>query len=152
MRPWMMVLAVVVSACAGTTPAGPIGQPMELRLYLPDSLRVNTAAAADSTFHRQIRVGPDSALVELTWTAFQHGTGRYLGTIAGRLLASAPYDSLTLRDVTELKNSGSRWVPVESAKIRVAWFKKRLFGRKSGATTFWFTAAGMNVVGLPESR
>ncbi len=152
MRPWMIVLPFVVSACAGTTPAGPIGQPMELRQYLPDSLRASTASGGDSTFHRQIRVGPDSALVELTWTAFQHGTGRYLGTIAGRLLANARYDSLTLRDVTELKNSGSRWVPVESAKIRVAWFKKRLFGRKSGATTFWFTAAGMNVVGLPESR
>ena len=148
----MTILGVVLTACSGRMEPGPIGQPLDLRQYLPDSLRTNSPAGADSTYQQQISLGPDSARVELAWTAFQHGSGRYLGTIAARLLAMAPYDSLKLVDPSDLRNSGSKFVPDESATIRIIWVKKGPLGMKRGATKFWFSASGKSLVGLPDSR
>jgi hypothetical protein len=90
--------------------------------------------------------------VELAWTAFQHGSGRYLGTITARLLAKAPYDSLKLGVPSDIRNSGSKFAPDEAATIRVVWFKKGPVGMKSGATKFGFSASGKSLSGLPDSR
>src|SRR5881394_2800371 len=87
----MVLLLLVLSACSSHTPAGPIGAPMDLRPYLPDSLRSAAPSAGDSTFRQVIRVGPDSAQVEVTWAAFHAGAGRYLSSFSGRLLSPAPY-------------------------------------------------------------
>jgi hypothetical protein len=152
MRACMAILGVALAACSGRMEPGPIGQPLDLRQYLPDSLRLGTPGVVDSTYRHQISVGPDSARVELSWTAFQHGSGRYLATIAARLLAEARYDSLKLVDPSDLQNSGSKWEADESAKVRVVWFKKGPLGVKSGAVKFWFSATGKRLFGLPDSR
>jgi len=133
-------------------PAGPIGPPVDLRKFLPDSLRASTAPGSDTTFHQQMRVGPDSAPVELTWTAYQHGSGHYLATISGRLLADAQYDSLALQDVSDLENRGSKSVVDEAARIRVAWWKKSGVGTTTGMKSFWFTASGKSLVGVSDTR
>lgn len=150
MRPHTALAFLALAACSGRTEPGPIGAPLELRQYLPDSLRTATSTTVDSTYRRLIRVGPDSARVELSWTAYEHGSGRFLGTIAGRLLDRAPYDSLALRDLSNLKNEGSKLVQVEGARMRVAWFKKGIFGHRTGAVNFWFNAGGRSIVGVPD--
>lgn len=152
MRAWMTILGVALAACSGRMEPGPIGQPLDLRQYLPDSLRASPPGSVDSTYRQQISLGPDSARVELAWTAFQHGSGRYLATVGARLLTQARYDSLKLVDPSDLQNSGSKWVADESAKVRVVWFKKGPLGVKSGAVRFWFSATGKSLSGLPDSR
>jgi hypothetical protein len=74
MRKWTFVFAVALAACSGKMPPGPTGRPMELRKYLPDSLKT-APFPPDSSYRQEIVVGPDSARVELTWTTFRHGTG-----------------------------------------------------------------------------
>ena len=149
MRSWTLVLATVLAACTGQTKAGPIGQPLELRQYLPDSLRSPTATIADSIFRQEIRVGPDTARVELTWTAFQHGPGRYLSEVSARLVAPVSYSGLTLGNVSQLRNSGTKFQSVESATVQVGWSKRSLFGRKTGAMAFSVDAGGGRTIGLP---
>ena len=151
MRGWILAFAVVVTACSGRREAGPIGRPLDMRQYLPDSLRSVVASGTDSTFRQEIPVGPDSARVEMTWTAFQHGSGRYLSTISARLVAPVQYDSLVLGNISELKNSGTKSEPFESAKAQVAWFKRGIFGRKAGVMNFGFDAAGRRTIG-PAGR
>ena len=111
MRRGALVTILAVTACSGSTNAGPIGAALDLRQYLPDSLRASASGTVDSTFRQVIRVGPDSAQVEVTWSAFQNGPGRYLASLSARLLAAAPYDSLSVRDLDELKNAGSKFIP-----------------------------------------
>lgn len=149
MRSWTLALAAVLAACTGRTEAGPIGQPLELRQYLPDSLRSPTATTADSIFRQEIRVGPDTARVELTWKTFQHGSGRYLSEISARLVAPVRYNGLTLGNVSELRNSGTKFQSVESATVQIGWSKRSISGRKTGATAFSFNAGGGRTIGLP---
>lgn len=145
MRSWTLVFAAALAACTGRTDAGPIGHPIELRRYLPDSLRSTTVAMPDSIFRRVIQVGPDSARVELVWTAFQHGSGRYLSGISARLMGPTTYDSLTLGSISRLRNAGSKFQMVESATVQVGWFRRSIAGLKDGATDFEFDAAGRSV-------
>jgi hypothetical protein len=151
MRGWIFVLAAAVAACSGRTEAGPIGQPLELRQYLPDSLRSTVASAADSTFRQEIPVGPDSARVEIVWNAFQHGAGRYLTSVSARLIAPAQYDSLRFGNISDLKNTGTKSGPIEGAKAQVAWFKRGTVGPRSGVMNVSFDAAGGRTVG-PAGR
>jgi len=145
MRPRITaVLGLALLACTARTDAGPIGQALDLRQYLPDSLRTN--AGDDSTFRKQMRLGSDSAPVEMTWTTFRHGSGQYLGTVTARLVAAARYDSLTVGEVSSLRNVGTKFVPTEGAKVRVSWFGRRFFRPVHGSTTFGFDAAGRHTI------
>jgi len=145
-----MILGLAISACSGTTGPGPIGSPVDLRRYLPDSLRSETAP--DSAYRQRISVGPDSAPVELSWTTFQHESGRYLTSVTGRLLAAAPYDSITLGTVSDLRNVGSKFQQVESGTIQVRWFKSAFMRHTSGTEGFTFDALGRGGLGgtLPQ--
>ena len=138
----LLVLALL--ACSGRTEAGPIGQPIDLRRYLPDSLRTSTGH--DSTFRQEVPIGPESAPVEVVWTTFQRDPGRYLATVSAQLRAPAPYDSITVGNVSSLRNVGSKFVPIEGGSVRVSWFGRRLFRRIQGSTTFGFDAAGRHTI------
>jgi hypothetical protein len=123
-----------------------------MRQYLPDSLKTTTNAAADSTYRQEMRVGPDSARVEMEWTAFQHGTSRLLARLSARLLAPVQYDSLKLGAISGLQNTGTKTNAVESANIQVAWFKRSPVGHKTGVMNFTFDAAGVRTVGPPADK
>ena len=151
MRKWSLAFAVVLAACSGELAPGPAGKPIELRQYLPDSLRTGPAEP-DSTYKHEIVVGPDSARVELTWNTFRHGTGLFLSNVSARLVQPVHYDSVTLYDVSDLKNIGSKVATIESAKVRIAWYKTRFFSHKSGATPFDFGANGKRVVYPPTGK
>lgn len=148
----IVLAAAALAACSGHTGAGPVGRAIDLRQYLPDTLRTNTSEAAESTFTQRIPVGPDNAPVELTWTSYRHGPGRYVGRIEARLMSAVPYDSLTLGGLSDLANIGSKWAPEASAKIRVGWFKRGLIGRRSGEVDFTFDAGGRRAIGAEETR
>jgi len=141
MRSWTtLALALALSGCSGRTDAGPLGGPVDVRRYLPDSLQ--TITAADSTFRRRIGVGPDSAQVEMTWTTFRHDSGHYLNSVSARLLEPVSYDSIRLGQVSDLRNAGSKFVPAEAAKIRMRWFKTSFLRHTSGEADFAFDAIG----------
>jgi hypothetical protein len=147
MRFWNVVLAVGLVGCSGHATAGDVGEPLDLRQFLPDSLRTATAGAHDSTFRQELRVGPASARVEVRWTSFQHGAGRYLGPITARLTESVPYDSLRLGHPSNLRNSGTKMAPVASARVQVEWFKTTYLRHRSGSTSFDFDASGTRTTG-----
>ncbi|HEX8946345.1 MAG TPA: hypothetical protein VF785_24620 [Gemmatimonadaceae bacterium] len=151
MRRLMIALGAALAACSSQMTPGRVGQTVDLRQYLPDTLRLSVQPA-DSTFRQEIPVGPNSAKVELTWTTFHHGSGRYLATISARLLEPTKYDSLNLGAVSALANVGSKFEPTESAQIGVAWFKKTLFVHQSGLTPFEFDAQGRRTAALPVAH
>jgi hypothetical protein len=142
--PTAALLGLTLLACSGRTEAGPVGQSIDLRRFLPDSLRTSTGG--DSTFRKEMPVGPEGAPVEMVWTTFQRDSGRYLASVAAQLQAPAPYDSLTMGEVSNLRNVGTKFVPVEGAKVRVSWFGRRLFRHIQGSTTFGFDAAGRHTI------
>jgi hypothetical protein len=146
------VAALVISAACSSRdiPAGPIGEAMDLRALLPTGLRDAARSTPDTTYSQRLSVGPDSAAVELVWTAFGVGTGRYLATLTARLIAPASYDSVRLGDVA-VENAGSKFDPVEAATIDLRWFKRSIGLRRSGATRFRFEAIGRRIVG-PQER
>jgi hypothetical protein len=139
-----LALAFALTACSGRTDAGPIGAPVELRRYLPEDLQPITSA--DSTFSRRIRIGPDSAQIEMTWTTFRHDSGHYLNDVTARLLEPVPYDSIRLGQVSDLRNAGSKFVPVEEARLRVRWFKTSFLRHTSGESDFQFDAVGRRLI------
>jgi hypothetical protein len=138
------LFGLALLACSGRTEAGPIGQPIDLRRFLPDSLRA--ATGPDSNFRQEVPIGPESAPVEIVWTTFPRDSGRYLATVAAQLRAPAPYDSITIGNVSSLRNVGTKFVPIEGGKVRVSWFGHRLFNRLQGSTTFGFDAAGRHTI------
>ena len=151
MRRRMLASAVLLIACSGELQPGPMGKPLDMREYLPDSLRSQAAVKPDTTFRAQIVVGPDSAQVEIEWAAFRLTSGRYLASVSARSLAPAKLDSLRLGAVSDLINVGSKTAPVESAKIEVRWFKHSLLRHRAGATIFGFDALGRRII-APAGR
>ena len=143
----MAAVFALFAACTGQAPAGAIGQPIDLKPYLPDSLRAPSAATPDSTYRQLIPVGPDSAQVEMAWSTFKHTTGRYVSSISAELKAPAKYDSLLLANVSSLKNSGTKEAPVEAGNVQVLWFRHTLLWHRSGAMNFGFDAAGRRTIG-----
>ena len=145
-----VVLGIVVAlltACTGQVAPGPIGRPLDMKQFLPDSLRPESAATPDSTFRQTIPVGPDSAQVEMVWKTFRHTTGRYVASISAELKGPAKFDSLLLANVSSLKNSGTKEAPVEAATVQVFWFRHTLLWHKAGAMNFGFDGAGGRTIG-----
>jgi hypothetical protein len=145
MRISALSLIAMLAGCSRMD-SGPIGPPLNLRQYLPDSLRSATVPAGDSTFRQQILLGPGNARVEVTWTAFRHGDGRYLSTVSASLIARASYDSITLGALSDLRNVGSKFQPIESATVKIGWFRKALLGQRAAVTDFQFGADGRHFV------
>jgi hypothetical protein len=143
---------LVLAACSKSVPAGPMGEPIELRQYLPESLRLRATEAADSSFRQLVAVGPDSAAVEVVWSSFAHDSGRYLATISARLVRPAPYDSLRLGAVVNLTNVGSRWKPIESGTTQILWYKGRSIFHRRGVIDFGFDAAGRRTLGPSHNQ
>ena len=138
-----VALTAIVAGCSGgQTQPGAIGQPLDLRQYLPDTLRGLMSNPLDTSFTRQIKVGPDSAPVEITWTAFTHGPSRYLGTVSSKLLRAVPYDSLRFGNPTNLSNDGTKDSINATATVRIDWFKRVPFSKQSGSASFKFNARG----------
>jgi len=151
MRRWTLALTVAVAACSGRTEAGAIGQTLDLRQYLPDSLRSIAPSASDSTYRQQFAVGPDSARVEIMWKAFARNSGRYLSAVSAKLLAPAQYDSVRYGNISGLRNSGTKTSPIESASLQVAWFKHTMLWHQAGVMNFSFDGAGSRTIG-PAGR
>lgn len=139
-----LAVAFALVACSGRTDPGPIGAPVELRQYLPADLQPITST--DSTFRWRISIGPDSAQVEMTWTTFRHDSGHYLNNVIAKLLLPVPYDSIRLGQVSDVRNAGSKFVPAESAKLRMRWFKTSFLRHSSGEADFEFDAIGRHSV------
>jgi hypothetical protein len=140
----VVAFALALTACSGRTDPGPIGAPVDLRHFLPESLQVITSP--DSTFRRPIRLGPDSAQLEMIWTTFRHDSGHYLNNVSAQLLAPVPYDSIRLGQTSDLRNAGTKFVPAEAAKIRLRWFKTSFLRHMSGEADFGFDAIGRHTV------
>ncbi|HSQ31274.1 MAG TPA: hypothetical protein VLN49_15545 [Gemmatimonadaceae bacterium] len=151
MRLWLIALAAGLAACSGELQPAPIGKELDLRQYLPDTLRT-PATPPDSTFHQEMPVGPDSARVEMTWTSFPRGSGQFLGSVSARLVSPVKYDSLNLGHISDLKNSGSKERPVASARVQVAWFKRTFLFHRSGVMNFSFDAGGSRSIGPAAAR
>lgn len=155
MRPFAIALAASLMAglagCSGELQPNAIGKELDVRQYLPDTLR-SPATPVDSTFHQEMPVGPDSARVEMTWTSFPRGPGRFLAGVSARLVSPVHYDSLSVGNISDLKNSGSKEKPVAAAKVQVAWFKHTLVFHRSGVMNFSFDAAGSRSIGPAASR
>jgi len=145
MRP-MLVLLMATIACSGKTDAGPIGAPIDMRPFLPESLRTVTAGLPDSAFTHVVKLGSDSAQVEATWKSVRHGPGRYLTEVHARLLSAAPYDSLSIGPVAELHNVGTKSEPVEAGTVRLNWFKESAADQKRGSINLEFDAVGRRLV------
>ena len=147
----MIVLAAGLAACSGQMTPGPVGKAVDLREYLPDTLRT-PEVPPDTTYRAEIVVGPDSAHVELAWAAFRRGPSRLLANVSARLIKPVRYDSITLGRVSELINVASKFEPVESARIEVGWYKKKLFVHRSGVTPFRFDANGRRTIWPPMGK
>jgi hypothetical protein len=140
-----LTFIAMLAGCNRMDP-GPIGKPLDLRQYLPDSLRSASARGDDSTFRHQIVLGPGNARIEMTWMSFRHGAGRYLSTVSARLGARASYDSITIGEPSELRNVGSKFRPIESATVRIGWFRRTVLGQRAGVTNFQFGADGRRFI------
>ena len=142
---WLTVVSVVLlAACSGTLPPGPMGQPLDMREYLPDTARSGTP---DSTFRAQLKLGPDSTSVEMEWATFRHTTGRYVSTLSGRTLTPSRLDSVRIGNVSSLQNMGTKTEPIESGTVQLLWFKHTLLWHSSGAKNFGFDALGRRTIG-----
>jgi hypothetical protein len=148
MRRWTFSLAVAVMACSGTKKPGPLGQPIDLRDYLPPELKTG-GVSVDTAYHQRLKVGPDSALIEVTWTPLQNGKARLLGEVKAELLEPVKYDSLRIGEIGNLINIGSKMEPVESAALKVRWFKTWFTRPRAGYTDFQFDAKGRRMI-TPE--
>ena len=147
----MIALAAGLAACSGELQSAPIGKELDLRQYLPDTLR-SAGTKVDSTYRQEMPVGPDSARVEMTWTTFPRDSGRFLSGVSARLVTPVKYDSLTLGNISDLKNAGTKTRPVASAKVQVGWFKRTFFIHRSGLMNFSFDASGSRSIGPAAAR
>ena len=131
------------TGCGGEVKPGPIGELIDLRAFLPDSLRTTSSSGRLVTPHHDtVMVGPDSVSVEIEWRSFEAGGGKYLLSAGARLLAPVKYDSMAFEKSGDPNNAGTHAVPIEAASFLVHWFKRDPGSARRGNVLLYLRADG----------
>ncbi len=124
----LMVMLALTACAGGTTPAGPLGKPIDLRPLLPTDVRprapTDTAYGKFDTAKTTIRVGNPAATVEVSWNYFKDGQRSYLSSVAFRVIESA--EGLTLSATTNNTPVyvGSNDRAIEALRVGISWSRQ----------------------------
>lgn len=139
----LMVAALVVfSGCARRIQPGRI-KASDMRQHLSaEVLKFETKPSFLKYYSQQIRVGPESALITITWSALDLAEGKYLRLITASLDAPVSYDLLDVSEPTKPVNIGTDVPKREMSSVTISWSKKHFLSQELGTSVFQFSADG----------
>lgn len=142
MRPALFALLVPLALAGTTTPAGPVGQPLDLRTALPEG--VAAQLPLEPTIHKKVvPIGKDGAgEAELTWGTATVGGGAYVTDVS--LAVTKPAEGYEVLDPVILPpvNRGTDEAPLASVGVVVGWRKESSCRSEMASVTFQVDGKG----------
>lgn len=133
-------LAGVLTACAGTTPAGALGSPIDLRSALPADVAKRAPAPGDAAIQSaqaRVKAGNPAATVQIAWKTFKDGSRAYVLNVAFSVIE--PAEGLELSATTEGAPIyvGTSDRSNQAVRVVITWSRRSVWGAQTG------TVAGM---------
>jgi hypothetical protein len=118
----LMIAIAVLFACASnaTTPAGPVGKPMDLRSRITKPEVAARAPTDDKATRREHEIDVHGVKAKVVWRTFDDG-GSYIVSAGWEVMT--PRKGVTLEPLGTLnpENAGSVESPVQAEIVRVRW-------------------------------
>ncbi len=138
-----LLLALFVTSCGGSTPAGPVGT-IDLRQHLPPSVAARASLETGEEFETQFEIGEPAARVVLRWATLRDGASQYILSV--ELEVVRPANGIRIVGPTALNptNEGRPGAVIESVPVQVEWIRRGISLRSSGTVTYRITASGQS--------
>lgn len=120
------------TGCSRTTPAGPYGEPIDLKPHLPPG--VSPPAESQTTLHRaRVEVGDPPAQVDVEWRTFVDGQDAYILSAAAAVYRPADGVHLNGIKVTDI----ARWPRrdgghAQGVTLEISWGRSTLRATSGG--------------------
>jgi hypothetical protein len=142
MRPPLLALLVPLALAGATTPAGPVGRPLDLRPALPED--VAAGLPIEPSLHKKVvPIGKDGAgEAELSWGTARVGEGAWVTDVS--LAVTRPAEGYEVLEPVVLPpvNRGTDAAPVASVGVVVGWRKESACRSEMSSVTFQIDGKG----------
>ncbi len=142
MRPFLLALLVPLALAGFTTPAGPVGAPVDLRSALPDAA-VAALPLEPATHKKAIPIGKDGAgEAEIVWSTAEVAGGAWVTDV--QLVVTRPAEGFEVLTPVVLPplNRGTEEAPVASVGVVVGWRKESSCRSEMASVTFQVDGKG----------
>jgi len=141
-----MLAVLSVAACGGsneTSPAGPVGKPIDLRSRITKPEVASRAPTDDQATKHQIELDVHGVKAKIVWRTFEDSGTKYILSAAWEVVT--PNKGITLEPLGAMnpENSGSMTAPVQSEIMRVRWHDNTHRSTRFGDVSVRIDAAGV---------
>lgn len=140
-----LALAVLlVAACGGsneTSPAGPVGPPIDLRSRLKADAASRAPADDQATKHEHA-LDVHGVQAKVVWRTFEDGGARYILSAGWEVVTPAKGTTLEPRGVMNPVNAGTVAAPVQAEIMRVRWHDNTSSSTRFGDVSVRIDATG----------
>jgi hypothetical protein len=145
MRTKLALAALIIAACGGrneTSPAGPIGAPIDLRSRITKPDVASRAPADDQATKHEHALDVHGVQAKVVWRTFEDSGTRYILSAGWEVVT--PRKGITLESLGVLnpENAGSVAAPVQSEIMRVRWHDTTSSSTQFGDLSVRIDAAG----------
>lgn len=145
MRTAMFALALTIGACGGkaTTPAGPVGKPLDFRSKLKPEL-VARAPSDEKATRREMPADINGVKAKLVWRTFEDGPNKYILSTQWEVVTPSPAITIEPIDTTGMMptNAGSPEAVNQRLTVRVRWQDHASSSTKLGESAYTIDASG----------
>jgi hypothetical protein len=145
MRTKLALMMLLVIACGGsneTSPAGPVGKPIDLRSRITRPDVASRAEADDKAPKHEHALDVHGVKAKLVWRTFEDSGTKYILSAGWEVVTPSKGITLESLGVMNPVNAGTEAAPVQSEILRVRWHDNTSSSTRFGDVSVRIDAAG----------
>jgi hypothetical protein len=145
MRTKLALAVLLVAACGGsneTSPAGPVGKPIDLRSRITRPEAAARAPADDQATKHEHALDVHGVKAKVVWRTFEDSGARYILSAGWEVVT--PSKGITLEPLGAMNpvNAGTAAAPVQAEIVRVRWHDNTSSSTRWGEMSVRIDATG----------
>jgi hypothetical protein len=145
MRTALALALLLLAACGGsneTSPAGPVGKPIDLRARITKPEIASRAPTDDKAEKHEHALDVHGVAAKVVWRTFEDSGAKYILSAGWEVVT--PSKGITLEPLGAMnpENAGTEAAPVQAEILRVRWHDNTSSSTKLGDMSVRITAAG----------
>jgi hypothetical protein len=145
MRTDLALAVLFVAACGGsneTSPAGPVGKPIDLRSRITRPEAASRAPTDEQTTKHEHEVEVHGVQAKVVWRTFEDSGTKYILSAGWEVVTPSKGITLEPLGVMNPENAGTVAGPVQSEILRVRWHDNSSSSTRFGDVSVRIDAAG----------
>jgi hypothetical protein len=145
MRTKLALAVLLVAACGGsneTSPAGPVGKPIDLRSRITKPDVASRAPADDKATVYEHALDVHGVKAKVVWRTFEDSGAKYILSAGWEVVTPSKGITLEPRGVMNPVNAGTEAAPVQAEIMRVRWHDNTSSSTRFGDMSVQIDATG----------